>query len=247
MNLTTNGLIIKEQDIGENNRLVTVLTKSNGIIRAFIKNAGNLKNSKGAATRLLCYSRLNIFKGRGAYIIDDAQCCEMFTALRNNVIKMTLAQYFCELSLYFFPEEAPCEEGLRLILNTLYMISKEKRSDSIIKGSAEMRLASICGYMPDLVCCNKCGKYEDERMNFIPKDGILLCENCSCAKTEYHINTGLGVTAALRHSIYAPLEKIFSFSLSKDGELLFERAAEEYLLSVAGTDFKTLDFYKTLK
>lgn len=247
MNLTTNGLIIKEQNIGENSRLVTALTSSNGIIRAFVKNAGSIKSGKGAATRLLCYSRLNIYKGRESYIIDDAQSSEMFVPLRRDVVKMALAQYFCELAIHFFPEDVPCEDGLRLILNTLYILSKGARPNELIKGAAEMRLMTICGYMPDLVCCNECKKYEDENMHFFPKSGILLCADCLDTKKEYSIRTGLGVTTALRHSIYAPFEKLFSFSLSESGLALFEKAAEEYLLSLTERNFKTLDFYKTIK
>lgn len=247
MNLSTDGLIIKEKNIGESNRLVTVLTRSNGVLRAFVKNANSFKSKKCASTRLLCYSRLSIFKGRDAYIIDDAQSLEMFIPLRNDVVKMALAQYFCELALHFFPEDVPCEEGLRLILNTLYILSKGARTNNLIKGAAELRLASICGYMPDLVCCNDCKKYEDENMHFFPKSGLLLCSECLDNRNEYSINTGLGVTAALRHAIYAPFEKLFSFSLSDGGEKIFEAAAEQYLLSLTEHGFKTLDFYKMIR
>lgn len=42
------GLIIKEQNIGEQDKLVFALTKSNGVIRAFVKGA---KTSKTANVR----------------------------------------------------------------------------------------------------------------------------------------------------------------------------------------------------
>ena len=44
MKFKTDGLIIKEQSIGEQDRLVTVLTASNGIIKAFVKGAKKIKN-----------------------------------------------------------------------------------------------------------------------------------------------------------------------------------------------------------
>ena len=71
MQIKTQGLIIKEQTIGESDRLVTVLTRDNGVLRAFARRAKNLKDSKSAATQLLCYSRLSVFKGRDKYIIDE--------------------------------------------------------------------------------------------------------------------------------------------------------------------------------
>lgn len=39
MKFRTEGLIIKEQNIGEQDKLVFALTKSNGVIRAFVKGA----------------------------------------------------------------------------------------------------------------------------------------------------------------------------------------------------------------
>ena len=44
MKFRTEGLIIKEQNIGEQDKLVFALTKSNGVIRAFVKGAKNIKN-----------------------------------------------------------------------------------------------------------------------------------------------------------------------------------------------------------
>lgn len=46
MNLSTEGLIIKEQNTGENTRLVTVLSKECGLIRAFVKTPGVSKAAK---------------------------------------------------------------------------------------------------------------------------------------------------------------------------------------------------------
>ena len=57
MQVKTQGLIIREQTVGESDRLVTVLTRDAGVVRAFARRAKNLKDSKSAATQLLCYSR----------------------------------------------------------------------------------------------------------------------------------------------------------------------------------------------
>ena len=78
MKLSTDGLIIGEQNIGEQDRLVTVLTQKRGVIRAFVKNCRSLKSAKGSSTRLLCYSRLTLYVNRDTYIVDEAVCQEMF-------------------------------------------------------------------------------------------------------------------------------------------------------------------------
>ena len=98
MQVKTQGLIIREQTVGESDRLVTVLTRDAGVVRAFARRAKNLKDSKSAATQLLCYSRLSIFKGREKYMIDDAEPMEVFFGLRRDIAALSLAQYFCELA-----------------------------------------------------------------------------------------------------------------------------------------------------
>ena len=49
MTIKTDGIVIKEQAIGEQDKLVTLLTREIGIIRAFANGARNPKN-KNVAT-----------------------------------------------------------------------------------------------------------------------------------------------------------------------------------------------------
>ena len=119
MKFQTDGLIIREQNIGENDKLVWVLTKSHGVLRAFAKGAKSLKSAKCAPTSLLSYSRLSFYKGRESYIIGDARPLRVFARLRADVKKMCLAQYFCELALTVCPREQPAETFLSLVRNSL--------------------------------------------------------------------------------------------------------------------------------
>ena len=55
MKFRTEGLIIKEQNIGEQDKLVFALTKSNGVIRAFVKGAKHQKRQMcGGISPLIC-------------------------------------------------------------------------------------------------------------------------------------------------------------------------------------------------
>lgn len=247
MRIDTDGLIIKEQNIGEQDRLVTVLTRSNGVLKAFVKNGRNIKNPKGSATRLLCYSRLAIYVSRDKYIIDEAVSKEMFIGLRTDIVRVSLAQYFCELAAFLAPVELPADEYLQLILNALFVLAKGSRPNSLIKAATELRLMALYGFMPDLVCCNSCKCYQSSQMRFLPRSGILLCENCADSSNEYSILTGEGVTTAMRHCIYADSKKLFSFSMPEKSLEILEKASEEYLIIHTEHHFPTLDFYKTIR
>lgn len=247
MKFRTEGLIIKEQNIGENDRLVYVLTKSNGVIKAFVKGAKNIKNQKCAATSLLAYSKLTIYKGKESYTIGEAQSIKIFHKLRGDITKMCLAQYFCELALVICPREQKAEKFLSLVLNSLYLLSEDKRSGDLIKPCLEMRLASLSGYMPDLLMCSVCGKYQTEQMCFFPRLGILECKECRTDTNEYAIMLSSSELTALRHTVYADDDKLFSFSLTQECLRTLNDASESYIKFIFEHDFKTLIFYKTIK
>lgn len=247
MKFVTNGLIIKQQNIGEQDKLVTVLTKSHGVIRAFARRAKNIKSSKCAATSLLCYSRLTISTRRDTYSIEEASVDEMFIKLRSNVENMSLAQYFCELSLHLCPKESEAEIFLRLILNALSLLSNQKKDPLLIKACVEMRLMSLCGYMPDLVMCSDCGEYKDGQMVFVPKSGKLFCRKCADKSKVLGIVLPISVVTALRHTVYSDFDKLFSFTLSNESLKLLNTASENYLCYMTERDYATLQFYKTIK
>ena len=110
MKFMTNGLIIKEQNIGEKDKLVTILTDTHGVVKAFARGAKDIKSPKCAATGLLSYSKLTLHKGKDSYIVGDAKSLRIFSGLRTSIENMYCAQYFCELAAYLCPKEQEADE-----------------------------------------------------------------------------------------------------------------------------------------
>lgn len=248
MKFSTNGLIIRQQNIGEQDRLVWVLSDSHGVFRAFVKRAQNIKSPKCAGTGLLCYSAMTVFEGRDSYTIDEVSVREQFAGLRSDVVSLSLAQYFCELCLNLCPKEQDATEFLRLTLNSLYLLSKHLRDRELVKFCYEMRLMELCGYMPDLVMCAGCGAYEKDEMTFSADSGRLYCSDCAAVHGVQGIALPLSGVTALRHSVYADEKELFSFEL-KNPALLdrLSRASESYLAHMTQKDYPTLSFYKGMR
>lgn len=248
MLLNTEGLILKEQNIGESDRLVTVLTRQQGLMRAFVRGAKRMKNRNASSTQLLCYSRISIYQGKDKNIIDEAEPLEVFFELRQDIEKLALAQYFCELTLALAPEDGEAGEFLRLVLNALYFLAHEKRPSAQVKAVLEMRMLSLAGYMPDLLYCQGCGAYEADVMHFSPRHGTLLCHACyTKTRREGGVLLHRGALTGLRHTIYADFGKIFSFTLSPEGMDALARAAEQYVVERLERSFATLHFYHQMK
>lgn len=243
MQVKTQGLIIKEQTIGESDRLVTVLTRDEGVVRAFARKAKTMKDSKRSGTQLLCYSRLNLYVGRDKYIINDAMPIEVFFGLRGDITKLSLAQYFCELSAALIPEGVDGGAYLRVVLNALHFLSKGTRPEKLLKALVEMRMLSHAGFMPDFVGCTQCGVYEAPQFFFLPQAGCLCCSNCFHEGSQSAFQLGPAAVRGMRHMLYADMERLFSFQLSGNALREASEASEAYMYSVVQKKLQTLDFY----
>jgi DNA repair protein RecO (recombination protein O) len=239
------GLVIREQSIGEADKLITVLTAEHGLVRAFSRGAKKTKSKKLAATSLLAYGDFTFTKTKNAFSVEEAVVKEVFFELRNDVEKMALAQYFCELANEFCEEDFEAQEVLRLLLNGIWLLKSGKKNADFIKAVIELRLMCLSGYMPDLIGCENCGTYETERMYFVPESGKIYCEECAPKGFNYHITAS--VIQAMRYVTLSDFEKIFSFSLNDDSQKIFSRICEAYLLQKTQRKFNTLDFYRVLK
>ncbi len=248
MKTKTRGLVLKQQNIGEQDKLLTVLTSDFGVLRAFVRGAKNIKSSKSSATDILCYSELSLYEGKDKYIIDDAVALEIFFSLRSDVEKVALAQYFCELAALVCPEGQNAASQLSLILNGLYLLSKGQKPQEQIKSCVELRLLSLSGYMPDLIMCRECGEYSAPLMYFILNGGKLMCESCFIKKPQSTaIPLDETLLTALRHIVFSEDKKIFAFSIPEKALRELSYITESYALSVLEKDLKTLHFYKTIR
>lgn len=242
MRMNTDGLVIKVSDTGENDRVVTLLTRDYGLIRAFANGSKKVKSRLHSRTQSLCCSRFSVYSSRDSYIIDDAQEIEMFFGLREDIEKISLAQYFCELALELAPEFDAAEDYLRLILNALHLLEKEKRPRGIIKAAYELRILTLSGYMPSLAECASCGKTESDHWIFNPDSGEVRCSACGGAGAAI----GNGVLTAMRHACTAEIDKVYNFTLPGESVRKLVTAAEDYTIAQTRRSYKSLGFYKSL-
>lgn len=244
MRRTTKGLVIKEQTIGESDRLVTLLTADFGLVKAFVRRAKQLKSRLNSATTLFAYCDFSLYKSKDAFVVDDAVPIEVFFNLRQDIDRLTLAQYFAQLAYELSAEEQPQEELLRLILNSLHLLCKGEKSIAQIKAVFEFRALCLGGYMPSVLACDHCGTYETPLMYFDTMEGKIYCENCP--KTGA-VPVPKNVITAIRFICLTEPTKIFSFSLSDENIALLESVAEKYTVSRIQHRLSALEFFKGLQ
>lgn len=241
MQFKTSGVVLKEQNIKESDRLITILTSDLGIIKAFVKGAKNIKSSMLTSTGLLCYSDFNLYKGKESYNVNSATANEVFFELREDISALSCAMYLAQIFTELSPWEEAAPTELRLLLNSLYFLSKDrKKSPLLIKSIAELRLMSEAGYMPDLNGCALCNKTETI-LNFIPSRGVCLCDDCKVKGLDsYALNPA--VLTAMRFIIESDFERIFDFELGEENIKYLSHITEDFISYQIRKNFDTLDF-----
>ena len=243
MQITTKGLIIKEQSTGESDRIVTLLTADFGLIRAFVRRAKNLKNQNVSSTSLFVYGDFTLYKGKDAYVIDSAAPIEVFFDLRNDLEALSLAQYFAQLTYHLGAEEHPAPETLRLVLNALHLLCKGSKDKKLIKAAVEMRMLCLGGYMPHILGCYRCGVYETDIMFFDVEEGCIYCKDCFRNNA---LEAPLSVITAIRFICLSDISKVYSFNIGEENLKILSNICEKYTLSRVEAKLPTLDFYKSL-
>lgn len=243
MTTSTKGLVIKEQTIGESDRLVTLLTADLGLVRAFVRGAKKVKSRLASSTSLFAYSEFSLYRGKDAFVVDNASPIEVFFNLRFDIVRLALAQYFAQLSYELGEEEQPCSEMLSVVLNSLHLLCNSSKDIRLIKSAVEFRLMCLGGYMPNILACARCSAYETETMYFDTLDGCIYCENCAASQA---VKCPKNVITAIRFICLTEPKKIFSFNLSESNISLLSSISEKYVVSKIQRNLPTLAFYKGL-
>ena len=237
------GIVLRESDVGENDRIVTLLTAENGIVRAFAKGSKKLKSKLFSSTRLFSYGDFLLYVGRDKYIVTEAVRQGGFFGRIGDIEKLALAQYVCELASVAVPQEQPDDTGecLPLVLNTLHTVEQSDKPLPLVKAAFELRLMMLLGYCPDVSGCAECSRTDGD-MTFFPADGMLLCPACAPSNG---VKLPSFAVAAMRYVLSCDAKRIYSFSVPSTEAL--SRAAEQTVKAHLERDFKTLDFYHSLQ
>jgi DNA repair protein RecO (recombination protein O) len=110
------GINLKAMALGESDRLLTILTREQGLIRAVAPGARKPRSKLRGNSGLFFVNQLFIAKGRSLDKITQAETIKSYSGLSQNLGKLAASQYLAELVLAIALSEQPQEE-LFLLLN----------------------------------------------------------------------------------------------------------------------------------
>ena len=250
MQIRTEGIVIKETNVSENDKYITILTSDLGTVEAYVKGARRKGSALAASTGLFCYCSFELFYNKSKYYLDQADINQLFYDIRLDLNRLSIASYFCQIIYEIKPDRDNCKEILRLMLNSMHLLANTKKDARIIKAVFELRCMALSGLCPDLVACRECGEF-DKKMRFYINDGTILCQDCAAEgeseKEEFgYANITPSVLAAMRHIAYSDAGKVFSFTLDESNLKLLGEVCESYLVCQTERSYRSLEFLKTM-
>ncbi len=244
MHLKTEGLILRQTDYKDSDRLLNVLTREHGKMTFRARGVRSRRSRLQGSCQLLCYSEFTVFESQSGYVIDEAMPLEMFTSLREDLSSLALASYFAQIAEVVAQEDCPNPELLSLCLNAMYALGTLHKPPLLVKAAFELRCACLAGYLPMLEQCPVCGSPTPDRFHL--SEATVICSSCQNLLTDgLRLPLSPGVLQAMRYIVTCAPGRLFSFALGKKNLEALSGLTESYLKTQFERSFSALDYYKS--
>lgn len=244
MYIKTEGIVLRQSDYRDADRILTVLTRDHGKMTVKARGVKSNRSKLKSACQLLTYGEFTLMDYQGRYLITEADPKQMFLPLRQDLEGLALASYFAQVVEAVSQEDAPNPQLLSLILNSIYALSEAKQPKALIKAAFELRTACLAGYEPSLDRCEICGSQSPDR--FHVSRGSVQCAACRKESEGICMPISVGVLEAMRYITSCPPKRLFAFTLPTEQLIQLSSVTEAYLCTQLEQSFYTLDFYKSL-
>ncbi|MBE9006779.1 DNA repair protein RecO [Fortiea sp. LEGE XX443] len=151
------GINLKTQVLGESDKIVTILTREFGLIRAVAPGARKHNSSLGGRSGMFVVNELLIAKGRSLDKITQAQTLKTYPGLAKDLGKLAAGQYLTEIVISQALSEQPQEELYDLLneyLHRLEILSKTEISGIYgYLAHGVFQLLALAGLTPQIQTC----------------------------------------------------------------------------------------------
>ncbi|MCA6595198.1 MAG: DNA repair protein RecO [Pseudanabaena sp. M046S1SP1A06QC] len=148
------GINLKGMPLGEHDRLLTILTKECGLIKAVATGARKHRSAMAGRSGLFVVNDLQISVGRSMDRIKNAEMLQSFVGLGKTLAKLTAAQYLSELALMQALSAQPQEELFLVLVEHLNRIQDAEDKyvlACLVHGT--YHLLAIAGFAPQVHSC----------------------------------------------------------------------------------------------
>jgi len=161
-----NAIVLKHQDYGEADRILTIYTRERGKLRVIAKGVRKVHSRKGGHLEPFTHVSLQLAEGRNWPLVSQAEAQHIYDDLKKDLETLGYASYAVELVERFTFEEEENAPIFNLLKNTLTRLNRGDPASLVIR-YYEIRLLDLLGFRPELNNCVVSGeKIQPENQYF---------------------------------------------------------------------------------
>jgi DNA repair protein RecO (recombination protein O) len=173
-------VVLKTMRLGEADRIITFLGRSNGKIRGVAKGVRRTKSRFGGRLEPFTHVSLVMWRGRSDLdTVTQAEVLEPFRPVRENLDRFALGEVMLEACERVIQEREPSSRVLNLLVDSLRGLASD--SSPLVLASFLLRLSGIAGFAPSMDRCAECGAPASW---FSPGQGGAVCYRCRSLDAE---------------------------------------------------------------
>jgi DNA repair protein RecO (recombination protein O) len=173
-------VVLRTHKLGEADRIVTMLSKRHGKVRAVAKGVRRTSSRFGSRLEPFMVADVQLYIGRSLDIVQQAESLGSYGAdIAAHYDRYTSASAMVETADRLNEAEATPQQYL-LLVGGLRALARGEHASRSILDSYMLRAMALSGWAPGLTECARCGT-PGSHPYFVAQLGGLVCENCAPA------------------------------------------------------------------
>jgi DNA repair protein RecO (recombination protein O) len=176
---TTEAIVLSRFDLGEADRVLTLITPGIGKLKAIAKGIRRPTSRLGGSLEPFAELNLLLARGRTFDVVTEVHVGHAWLSLRDSLESAATAWYLAELADRSL-EERHAAEPLYLLLRRAYELLDAGMAPGRVARWYEMHLTDELGVRPELDRCVECDRVleAEEAFRWVPPLGGVLCQRC---------------------------------------------------------------------
>jgi DNA repair protein RecO (recombination protein O) len=173
------GVVLRTQKLGEADRIIGVLTRSHGRVRAVAKGVRRTSSRFGARLEPFTHVDLQLAEGRSLHVVTQAETISPYgERIGDDYGRYTAGTAMLETAERLVDEEhEPALQQYLLLVGALRALAGGLLDPGLVLDSFLLRSLAAAGYAPSFSQCARCGAAGPHR-SFNPAAGGVLCSTC---------------------------------------------------------------------
>lgn len=146
-------IVLRSRDMGEADRVVTLLGREGGKVRAVARGARRPRSRLVAATQAFTRATFSLFRGRDLDTVSQAELIDSFRGLREDLEVTALAACAAEVTDGLLPEGEPQPDAYALLVQAFTALPAG--GAAVLYGYV-LKFLDVLGYRPRLDACVSC-------------------------------------------------------------------------------------------